>query len=91
MDEPTVTELVPLACRGVTMVTQIADKHVTHEVWVGASPMAGDRSEARKAWSRVVSFGTTAAFRAGGPMFRLAAMAQERVARAYVEAAKGLQ
>ena len=89
--EQTIAELIPLACRGVTMVTSVRDDHVAYEVWVGPCPLAGDRSEARRVWGRTVGLGRVRSFRAGGPAFKLAALAQERVARAYVDAAKGVQ
>jgi len=90
-DEAVITELVPLACRGVTMVTRVMDNHVVYEVWVGSAPLVGLRIDARLAWSRVVTFSASKHFRAGGPAFKFAALAQERVARAYLEAAKGVQ
>jgi len=91
VSETVITDLVPLACRGVTLLTRVTDRHVIYEVWVGAAPLVGERLDARLAWSRVVTLVSSRSFRAGGPAFTYSAQVQERVARAYLAAAKGVQ
>lgn len=81
-------ELVELARGGVTMTTTIEADRVCYAVWVGRNVTAGDRSDARRVWQEVVSFGAARAYRAGGRAFQGAARAQERVAQTYVAAAQ---
>lgn len=77
---------VLLAKQGVTMVTERREDGITYSVLVGRSPLAGDRSDARIVWTKVVVFTPTAV--SGGPAFVRVAREQERVSARYVAAAR---
>lgn len=80
-------EYIELATHGVAMVTEIEPDEVLYQVVVGGCLSDADRSGCRTAWQRVVRFGKTERFHAGGQAFVETARLQAAVAEEFVRLA----